>query len=169
MNPPKGLEILRLTLGMAPNCGDLVFSGHMFQALTMACAAKDYLHAYLPHWPRVRKVIVAFIVVCCVVQSFTIIASRSHYTVDIVVACYTSFLLWTVLWDRWPDPTQLPDAEPKHTAEHRAGDVTPMLSSSEGMLASELSSEDTQESEAYEKGTKVPGEEIKGVNTDQLY
>jgi len=86
-----------------------------------------------------------------------------------VVACYTSFLLWTVLWDRWPDPTQLPDAEPKHTAEHRAGDVTPMLSSSEGMLASELSSEDTQESEAYEKGTKVPGEEIKGVNTDQLY
>jgi len=143
LKPPSGLEILRFTAGVAPNCGDLVFSGHMFQALTMVYAAKDYSWAYFPQWPRFRKAMVAAMVACCVIQIFTILASRSHYSVDIVVACYTSFLLWTVLWDRWPDPTGQPD---KAGGEH--ADDTPMLdmrSESEGMQDSVLSSEDTQE------------------------
>lgn len=106
VRPPSGLEILRFTAGVAPNCGDLIFSGHMFQALTMVCAAGQYARAYLPRAPRARAALLGGLGACCVVQIFTILASRSHYSVDIVVACYTTPLLWAVLWDRWPDPVE---------------------------------------------------------------
>jgi len=71
----------------------------------MLLAANEYLHAFVTLlWAR--RTIVGGIVLVCVVQIYTIIASRSHYTVDIVIACYTGILLWTVLWDRWPDSKQ---------------------------------------------------------------
>lgn len=77
----------------------------MFQGVTMLLAANEYLHAFVTLlWAR--RTIVGGIVLVCVVQIYTIIATRSHYTVDIVIACYTGILLWTVLWDRWPDSKQ---------------------------------------------------------------
>jgi len=102
ITPPRGAEIFKYTSAIAPNCGDLIFSGHMFQGVTMLMAANQYLHAFVTLL-SVRRSIVAGIVLVCLVQIYTIIASRSHYTVDIVIACYTAVLLWTVLWDRWPD------------------------------------------------------------------
>ena len=105
--PPRGAEIFKYTSTIAPNCGDLIFSGHMFQGVTMLLAANEYLHAFVTLlWAR--RTILGGIVLVCVVQIYTIIASRSHYTVDIVIACYTAVLLWTVLWDRWPDSRQGP-------------------------------------------------------------
>jgi len=77
----------------------------MFQGVTMLLAANEYLHAFVTLlWTR--RTIVGGIVLVCVLQIYTILASRSHYTVDIVIACYTGILLWTVLWDRWPDSNQ---------------------------------------------------------------
>jgi len=110
MAPPRGAEIFKYTSTIAPNCGDLIFSGHMFQGVTMLMAANEYLHAFVTLL-SVRRSIVAGIVLVCLVQIYTIIASRSHYTVDIVIACYTAVLLWTVLWDRWPDSNKGPDSD----------------------------------------------------------
>lgn len=69
----------------------------------MGLATKDYLHAFTTsRWKKMA--VLSLIALLCVIQVVTILASRSHYTIDIVVACYTTVLLWTVLWDRWPDP-----------------------------------------------------------------
>jgi len=106
--PPQGVELFKYTSTIVPNCGDLIFSGHMFQGITMLLVANEYLHAFVTLlW--LRRTIVGLIVLVCLVQIYTIISSRSHYTVDIVIACYTALLLWTVLWDRWPDSDKGPD------------------------------------------------------------
>ena len=113
----------------------------------------------------VRFVLVGFLFLCCAVQVFTIIASRSHYTVDVVVACYTSVLLWTVLWDRWPDPcasANLPDGSTSMsssatsmsasansvatTVTHRMSSLRPLMAEEDGvpMLACTGDLDDSQ-------------------------
>lgn len=79
-----------------PNCGDLIFSGHMFQDVILCIILTRYATKVLPQ--RWLHVTVPSIMWClAVVQAPLIIAARNHYTVDIVVACYLAPLVWIAL------------------------------------------------------------------------
>lgn len=81
--PPKSvLEVVFLNFprGILYGCGDLIFSSHMIFTLV-------FVNTYQKH--GTKRFIKQFAWLLAVVQSLLIIASRKHYTVDIVVAWYT--------------------------------------------------------------------------------
>jgi hypothetical protein len=76
------------------NCGDLIFSGHMFQSISFTIIT--YLYTF-----DLYNII--FSTILCVIQIFNslaqiffIIASRNHYTIDIITAIYVSLTLWYI-------------------------------------------------------------------------
>lgn len=76
------------------NCGDLIFSGHMLQAILFGCVIARYSQRCfsLSNFGAMLLRGATFLLVGC--QAFFIIAARNHYTVDVVVASYTAPLLW---------------------------------------------------------------------------
>jgi len=73
--PPE--EIHELFRGLSGQCGDLIFSGHMLHALSVYKITRSHV-----------------IFIMCFVQSYTILASRSHYTVDVLLA-------WIIVPNAW--------------------------------------------------------------------
>merc|ERR1712151_357274 len=84
-----------------PNCGDLIFSGHMFQDTSFTIIVLSYIYYLLPHYNLFIQStikILSFILICTVVlQPYFIIAARNHYTVDVVVSSYVAPMLWWTL------------------------------------------------------------------------
>mmetsp|Transcript_4560 Transcript_4560/g.9816 ORF Transcript_4560/g.9816 Transcript_4560/m.9816 type:complete len:436 (-) Transcript_4560:771-2078(-) len=74
------------------SCGDLIFSSHTTFMLTGILAYNEYGSSTIIK-------IVAW--VCGAIVSTLIIASRKHYTVDIVIAWYTVPLVFYMLYRRW--------------------------------------------------------------------
>lgn len=72
------------------SCGDLLYSGHMFTATTLLFGCVYYLKKLVSR----NYTVAASAVMCClfVLQIFTVILSRSHYTVDVllgvIIGCY---------------------------------------------------------------------------------
>ncbi|KAG5582426.1 hypothetical protein H5410_053053 [Solanum commersonii] len=66
--------------GMLYGCGDLIFSSHMIFSLI-------FVRTYHKYGTRRFIKLCAWLAV--IAQSFLIVASRKHYTVDVVVAWYT--------------------------------------------------------------------------------
>ncbi|KAF5476181.1 hypothetical protein F2P56_007916 [Juglans regia] len=81
-HPDGVLEVLLINFprGIVYGCGDLIFSSHMIFTLVFVRTYQKY---------GMRRWIKQFIWFLAVVQSFLIVASRKHYTVDVVVAWYT--------------------------------------------------------------------------------
>lgn len=81
---PRPENILQLFIiiprGVIYGCGDLIFSSHMIFTLV-------FVLTYQKYGTRRGVKLIAWLV--AVIQSFLIIASRKHYTVDVVVAWYT--------------------------------------------------------------------------------
>lgn len=105
--PAEPLEILfRFSSAADLNCGDLVFSGHMFQVIIFTCTIWHFsdrvfyttLHAWIAKLLMLATVVAQF---------FLIIASRNHYTVDVVVSSYTAPMLW-ICFDRYYKDIPLP-------------------------------------------------------------
>lgn len=95
--PPKSIwEVLLLNFshGLNFGCGDLIFSSHMIFTLVFVLTYHKY---------GSNMFIKYFAWLIAVIQSLLIVASRKHYSVDIVVAWYTVNLL-VVFLDR-----QLPE------------------------------------------------------------
>jgi len=88
-------EILtrRSRVNIDPNCGDLIFSGHMFQNTTLCIIMIANLHLLVPH-KMLRRLIAYMLVVTVIVQPYFIIAARNHYSVDVVVSTYVAPMLW---------------------------------------------------------------------------
>lgn len=91
VNPLLNMVLTVLTLGSgAIHCGDLMYSGHTIILCLTACMLWDYgvyLHCFAF---RVVPPLLVLLSFCC------IIASRSHYTDDILVSAYitmTTFFL----------------------------------------------------------------------------
>ncbi|XP_023522059.1 phosphatidylinositol:ceramide inositolphosphotransferase 1 isoform X1 [Cucurbita pepo subsp. pepo] len=83
MPPPERLvEVLLMNFSKGVNygCGDLIFSSHMIFSLVFTRTYHRYGMA------RFIKISAWLL---CVIQSILILASRKHYTVDVVVAWYT--------------------------------------------------------------------------------
>nr|XP_019071713.1 phosphatidylinositol:ceramide inositolphosphotransferase 1 isoform X4 [Solanum lycopersicum] len=81
--PPNSvLEVLLINFprGMLYGCGDLIFSSHMIFSLI-------FVRTYHKYGARRYIKLCAWLAV--IAQSFLIVASRKHYTVDVVVAWYT--------------------------------------------------------------------------------
>ncbi|VFQ90948.1 unnamed protein product [Cuscuta campestris] len=80
--PDSILEFLVINFprGVLYGCGDLIFSSHMIFSLVFVRTYQKY---------GTRRLIKQFAWLCVVAQSFLIVASRKHYTVDVVVAWYT--------------------------------------------------------------------------------
>jgi hypothetical protein len=84
--PPHSIkEVLLLNFphGVLYGCGDLIFSSHMTFALT-------FCHTYCKYGTKVWIKRGGWVVM--VVLSLLIIASRKHYTVDVVIAWYISHM-----------------------------------------------------------------------------
>lgn len=81
--PPNSIfEILLLNFprGVIYGCGDLIFSSHMIFTLV-------FVRTYQRYGSKRFVKVLAWLLV--ILQSLLIIASRKHYTVDVVVAWYT--------------------------------------------------------------------------------
>ncbi|XP_074271431.1 phosphatidylinositol:ceramide inositolphosphotransferase 1-like isoform X1 [Silene latifolia] len=81
--PPRSaieLFIINFPSGVLYGCGDLIFSSHMIFSLVFIRTYQKY---------GTKRLIKQLAWLLAVVQSLLIIASRKHYTVDVVVAWYT--------------------------------------------------------------------------------
>ncbi|KAK1354640.1 Plant inositol phosphorylceramide synthase [Heracleum sosnowskyi] len=83
--------------GMLYGCGDLIFSSHMIFSLVFVRTYQKY---------GTKRFIKQCAWLTAVIQSLLIIASRKHYTVDVVVAWYTVNLVVYYIDSKLPE---LPD------------------------------------------------------------
>ncbi|KAL0545177.1 hypothetical protein IC582_020324 [Cucumis melo] len=97
--PPKSiLEVfLIFPRGVLYGCGDLIFSSHMIFTLVFVRSYQIY---------GTQRFIKQLGWLLAIVQSFLIVASRKHYTVDVVVAWYTVNLVVFFVDKKLPE---LPD------------------------------------------------------------
>ncbi|TKY63384.1 Phosphatidylinositol:ceramide inositolphosphotransferase 1 [Spatholobus suberectus] len=97
--PDSVLEVLFINFprGVVYGCGDLIFSSHMIFTLVFVLTYQKY---------GTRRSIKQLGWVLAVIQSLLIVASRKHYTVDIVVAWYTVNLVVFFIDKKLPE---LPD------------------------------------------------------------
>ncbi|KAH3757395.1 Phosphatidylcholine:ceramide cholinephosphotransferase 3 [Pelomyxa schiedti] len=123
---PKTLLAVFTRLAVSPNsnCGDLVFSGHMFTLITFIFTFQYYsvpvfIQPTANGAPSMSKraieilnyalyPLILFQIVC-------ILLTRRHYTLDVVVACYVTPLLWHFYNCKFPT-----DARPPMAVEARA-------------------------------------------------
>ncbi|KZV53414.1 phosphatidylinositol:ceramide inositolphosphotransferase 2 [Dorcoceras hygrometricum] len=93
--PDNILEVLLIVpRGVLYGCGDLIFSSHMIFSLV-------FVRTY--HKYGTRRLVKQLAWLTVVVQSLLIIASRKHYTVDVVVAWYTVNLVVFFLDKKLPE------------------------------------------------------------------
>ncbi|XP_075513099.1 phosphatidylinositol:ceramide inositolphosphotransferase 2-like isoform X1 [Primulina tabacum] len=94
-HPDNILEFLLIVpQGMLYGCGDLIFSSHMIFSLV-------FVRTY--HKYGTQRLVKQFAWLTVVAQSLLIIASRKHYTVDIVVAWYSVNLVVFFLDKKLPE------------------------------------------------------------------
>ncbi|XP_011019188.1 PREDICTED: phosphatidylinositol:ceramide inositolphosphotransferase 1-like [Populus euphratica] len=98
-HPQSLFEVLLINFprGITHGCGDLIFSSHMIFTLVFVLTYQKY---------GTKRCIKQLGWLIAVVLSFLIIASRKHYTVDVVVAWYTVNLVVFFLDKKLPE---LPD------------------------------------------------------------
>jgi hypothetical protein len=96
--PPEHITdvlLLNFPYGVIYGCGDLIFSSHMTFAIT-------FVHAYARYGTNKWIKRAAWLLV--IIQSLLIIASRKHYTVDVVIAWYVVILLFNYVGRKFYDP-----------------------------------------------------------------
>jgi len=104
-NPPTNMfeVFVDLTNFNSVNCGDLIFSGHMFETTTFIIVAFYYRKTILG-WNKVfERVVLSILVLTGFCEILTILSERDHYTVDVVVALYVAPLLWTTVNVYWKE------------------------------------------------------------------
>ncbi|URE11291.1 phosphatidic acid phosphatase-related [Musa troglodytarum] len=85
--PPESItEVLLINFphGVIYGCGDLIFSSHMIFTLVFVLTYHKY---------GSKRFVKLLAWVIAIIQSLLIVASRKHYTVDVVVAWYTVNLM----------------------------------------------------------------------------
>ncbi|XP_042955475.1 phosphatidylinositol:ceramide inositolphosphotransferase 3 isoform X4 [Carya illinoinensis] len=104
--PDSALEVIFINFpwGVIYGCGDLIFSSHMIFTLVFVLTYKKY---------GTIRYLKQFAWLLALIQSLLIIASRKHYTVDIVVAWYTVNLTVFFLDKKLPE---LPDRSSSSTS-----------------------------------------------------
>jgi hypothetical protein len=99
---PSATDLASINL----NCGDLVFSGHMFtNVLSYYYFAVYSRQIFIKEGllsAEARNVLLAVNTFCLCGCAVCILASRQHYTVDLIIATYIGFLLPYWFDQKWP-------------------------------------------------------------------
>ncbi|EER06384.1 conserved hypothetical protein [Perkinsus marinus ATCC 50983] len=74
-NPPTTAGEVFKRIFVSGGCSDLIFSGHMLYVISVTCALFRY---------SCNKYLKIFVLLLTILQAFLIVASRSHYSVDVV-------------------------------------------------------------------------------------
>merc|ERR1711916_209848 len=91
------------TMGLANvHCGDLLFSGHSI----MLTLFVQLVHTYFPAYRKLNWLSTF----CTLMSFFLIVATRSHYTVDVVVGWFVTMCTWKLVPLYWPFPLRQPNA-----------------------------------------------------------
>jgi hypothetical protein len=90
-----GLLLVNVARQVNRGCGDLIFSSHMTFVMTMAFTYQRY-----GSWASAKAAAWGV----CALNAVIIVASRKHYSVDVVVALFTVPLVWEAVAARLPDP-----------------------------------------------------------------
>ena len=99
--PTSGLEIFtRYSTFKDLNCGDLIFSGHMFQNLSFTIIT--YLYSNRMFNNKLSCFLTIIQILTSVSQVIFIIAARNHYSIDIVVAIYVAITSWYIHLNKYP-------------------------------------------------------------------
>ena len=130
MHPPKPKTLdevfTRFALIPGNNCGDLCFSGHVYQCFLIVLLITKYVKDVLRLPPVMNTALVIACATCAAIQLPFVTAARNHYTVDIVVACYTTPLLWYWHSTYWHPKDMCPCLpgyiDYKHLAQKNKGD-----------------------------------------------
>lgn len=93
-NPPTPLEIFT-RLDALKGCGDLIFSSHTIFTTLCCLTVQKYTNG-----ASVKRLMWVLLFV----MGLLVIAARKHYSVDVVVAWYTTPLVWFFLDKTLPDP-----------------------------------------------------------------
>ncbi|XP_042456244.1 phosphatidylinositol:ceramide inositolphosphotransferase-like isoform X1 [Zingiber officinale] len=104
--PPDTIaEVLLINFprGVLFGCGDLIFSSHMIFTLVFVLTYQKY---------GSRRFIKFIAWVIATIQSLLIVASRKHYTVDVVVAWYTVNLVVFFIDKKLPEMPERSSAQP---------------------------------------------------------
>ena len=105
-DPPKSIqECFTRLVSINGNCGDLNFSGHVF----LLVLGILFVRQYGPRMWQYERDGYLDITLCSIAIGLTIcqivliLAARHHYTVDVVVALYTTPMLWHAFHTRMKD------------------------------------------------------------------
>ena len=77
------------------NCGDLIFSGHIFQNFSFTILTT--LYACRLYGEKFGKPLIVLQWIISMFQIIFVIAARNHYTVDVVVGIYVAITLWMIM------------------------------------------------------------------------
>jgi hypothetical protein len=92
-NPPADWIDVLTRLDVSTGCGDLLFSSHLTFALISLLSVSTYTRS------RAR-----YFLLCSLLFLIPLtIASRKHYSVDVIVACFTVPLVYSHLLHTFPD------------------------------------------------------------------
>jgi len=84
---PKSLgECFTFTNLTYPNCGDLIFSGHVFSTLFMVLTLESATRSIFGYHPRLHKFIFTLLHIGILYQTYEILTVRNHYTADVLLA-----------------------------------------------------------------------------------
>lgn len=108
LRPPTLMECFYKPASLYTNCGDLVFSGHMFIVVLVVCAIYQYSARMWSLSSMGHSVLTCTAVLLALLQACSIIAARNHYTVDVVVAVYLAPMVWG-LYDKFLEAERAPD------------------------------------------------------------
>lgn len=105
--PQNALEIFTHYSSVSGNCGDLIFSGHTLQDMVLLLHVYRHSKDIFLGSNKARIILTSVMSVLVALQLIFIIASRNHYTVDVVVGIYVSSTLWYIYNNKFPKDKQI--------------------------------------------------------------
>ncbi|GMH67372.1 hypothetical protein TrRE_jg8022 [Triparma retinervis] len=93
-NPPSGWGQILFRSDSFTGCGDLMFSSHIM--VSSLCVLTIF-----KYFPSLFLRLLTFAMIATMVP-FTL-ASRKHYTIDVLTSLYVTPLLYELLWVKWGD------------------------------------------------------------------
>jgi len=93
-NPPETWGGILFRSDSSKGCGDLIFSSHiMFALLSLITIIKYFRSKFL-------TILMSILVLIMI--PFTL-ASRKHYSIDVLTSCYIVPIMYEILWMKFPD------------------------------------------------------------------
>jgi len=102
-----------------PNCGDLLFSGHVFTNLFVVTFLFNYTRSIFGWHPRLHKLLFVFLYIGVLLYCYSILEVRNHYLVDVVMSfIFTPMYIhaFNKFWHFDVDPRQV---DPSGESESR--------------------------------------------------